>query len=393
MPELVSYYHGWMLRFLTAGESHGPALTVIVDGVPAGLVVSTKAISDELARRRLGYGRGPRMKIEKDELEITGGVRFGKTIGSPVSLLIRNSEWAKWERVMSAEGNPAGNILTEPRPGHADLAGMMKYGHDDARNVLERASARETAARTAAGALAKAFLAEIGVTVISHVVEIGGVMTDEVSPIPSDLERIDASPVRCLDPKAEKDMIEAIEKAGADGDSLGGVFEVIAHGVPVGLGSYAQWDRRLDSLIAQALMSIPAIKGIEIGDGFRVARLRGSEAHDEIYFTDGQFVRETDRAGGTEGGVSIGGSLRARAAMKPLSTLKKPLRTVDVSTKEPTTAFKERTDVCSVPAAAVVGESVVALVLAGLVLEKFGGDTIEDVQQAVTAFAGRISRT
>ena len=382
-----------MLRFLTAGESHGPALTVIVDGVPAGLAVSSKAISDELARRRLGYGRGPRMKIEKDELEITGGVRFGKTIGSPVSLLIRNSEWAKWERVMSAEGNPAGNVLTEPRPGHADLAGMMKYGHEDARNVLERASARETAARTAAGALAKALLAEIGVTVISHVVEIGGVMIDEVFPLPSDLERIDASPVRCLDPKAEKDMMEAIEKAGADGDSLGGVFEIIAHGVPVGLGSYAQWDRRLDSLMAQALMSIPAIKGVEVGDGFRVARLRGSEAHDEIYFSDGQFVRDTDRAGGTEGGVSIGGKLRARAAMKPLSTLKKPLRTVDVSTKEPTTAFKERTDVCSVPAAAVVGESVIALVLAGEVLEKFGGDTIEDVQGAVTAFTNRISRT
>ncbi|MBW3589086.1 MAG: chorismate synthase [Actinobacteria bacterium] len=381
------------MRFLTAGESHGPALTVIVDGVPAGLAVSTKAISDELARRRLGYGRGPRMKIERDELEITGGVRFGKTIGSPVSLLIRNSEWAKWERVMSAEGNPAGNVLTEPRPGHADLAGMMKYGHKDARNVLERASARETAARTAAGALAKAFLAEIGVTVISHVVEIGGVMTDEVSPLPSDLERIDASVVRCLDPKAEKEMIDAIENAGSDGDSLGGVFEVIAHGLPVGLGSYAQWDRRLDSLIAQALMSIPAIKGVEIGDGFGVARLRGSEAHDEIYFADGQFVRESDRAGGTEGGVSIGGKLRARAAMKPLSTLKKPLRTVDVSTKEPTTAFKERTDVCSVPAAAVVGESVIALVLAGEVLEKFGGDTIEDVQQAVTAFTDRISRT
>jgi len=382
-----------MLRFLTAGESHGPALTVIVDGVPAGLAVSSKAISDELARRRLGYGRGPRMKIEKDELEITGGVRFGKTIGSPVSLLIRNSEWAKWERVMSAEGNPAGNVLTEPRPGHADLAGMMKYGHEDARNVLERASARETAARTAAGALAKALLAEIGVTVISHVVEIGGVMIDEVFPLPSDLERIDASPVRCLDPKAEKDMMEAIEKAGADGDSLGGVFEIIAHGVPVGLGSYAQWDRRLDSLMAQALMSIPAIKGVEVGDGFRVARLRGSEAHDEIYFSDGQFVRDTDRAGGTEGGVSIGGKLRARAAMKPLSTLKKPLRTVDVSTKEPTTAFKERTDVCSVPAAAVVGESMIALVLAGEVLEKFGGDTIEDVQLAVTAFTNRISGT
>ena len=333
------------------------------------------------------------MKIEKDELEITGGVRFGKTIGSPVSLLIRNSEWAKWERVMSAEGNPAGNVLTEPRPGHADLAGMMKYGHEDARNVLERASARETAARTAAGALAKALLAEIGVTVISHVVEIGGVMIDEVFPLPSDLERIDASPVRCLDPKAEKDMMEAIEKAGADGDSLGGVFEIIAHGVPVGLGSYAQWDRRLDSLMAQALMSIPAIKGVEVGDGFRVARLRGSEAHDEIYFSDGQFVRDTDRAGGTEGGVSIGGKLRARAAMKPLSTLKKPLRTVDVSTKEPTTAFKERTDVCSVPAAAVVGESMIALVLAGEVLEKFGGDTIEDVQLAVTAFTNRISGT
>lgn len=381
------------LRFLTAGESHGPGLVATVEGLPAGVAVTAKAIGDELARRRLGYGRGPRMKIERDELEIMGGVRFGRTLGSPVALVIRNSEWGKWERVMSPEGDPAGNVLTEPRPGHADLAGMLKYGFDDARNVLERASARETAARTAAGALAKALLAEIGIKVVSHVVAIGGAeAAPDKRPGPDDLEAVDASQVRCLDSDAEARMVEEIEAAGEAGDSLGGVFEVIAYGLPAGLGSYVHWDRRLDARIAYALMSIPAIKGVEVGDGFQTAKLRGSQAHDEIFFEDGEFRRHTDHAGGTEGGVSIGGSLRARAAMKPLSTLKRPLRTVDVASKEPATAFKERTDVCSVPAAGVVGEAVVALVLAGAVLDKFGGDSLADLQAALAAYRRRISR-
>jgi chorismate synthase len=361
--------------------------------MPAGLPVTKKAIADELARRRLGFGRGPRMKVEADALELLSGVRFGRTLGSPISLVIRNSEWPKWERVMSPEGDRAGNVLTEPRPGHADLVGMLKYDFEDARDVLERASARETAARTAAGAVAKMLLSELGLAITSHVVAIGEVEADpSLRPRPEDLERVDASPVRCFDPDAEKRMIAAIESAGAAGDSLGGVFEVIAYGVPVGLGSYVHWDRRLDSRLAQALMSIPAIKGVELGDGFSVARVRGSKAHDEIFFEEGEFKRKTDRAGGTEGGVSIGGTLRMRAAMKPLSTLKQPLQTVDVATKEVASAFRERTDVCSVPAAAVVGEAVVALVLADAMLEKFGSDTVTDIQTAIAAYRTRIGK-
>lgn len=382
-----------MLRFLTAGESHGPALAVVVEGMPAHVPVAVKGISDELARRRLGYGRGPRMKIEQDTLELLSGVRFGRTLGSPISLVIRNSEWAKWERVMSPEGDPTGNVLTEPRPGHADLSGMLKYGFDDARDVLERASARETAARSAAGALAKMLLKELGIVVVSHVVAIGEVVTrSETRPGPEDLEKVDASPVRCLDAESEKSMLGAIESAGAAGDSLGGVFEVIAYGVPVGLGSYVSWDRRIDGRLAQALMSIPAIKGVEVGDGFAGARLRGTQAHDEIFIEGGELLRKTDRAGGTEGGMTVGGSLRLRAAMKPLSTLKSPLRTVDLSSGEAALAFRERTDVCSVPAAAVVGEAVVALVLAGAALEKFGGDSLEDVKNAMEAYRTRIRR-
>lgn len=382
-----------MFRFLTAGESHGPALSLIVDGMPSGVPVQKKAISDELARRRLGYGRGPRMKIEQDEIELLSGVRFGKSLGSPISLVIRNSEWPKWERVMSAEGTPAGNVLTEPRPGHADLAGMLKYGHEDARNVLERASARETAARTAVGSLAKMLLGELGISVVSHVVAIGGIeASPDARPGPGDLERIDSSPVRSFDASAEAKMIEEIEAAGEAGDSLGGIFEVIAFGVPVGLGSYVQFDRRIDSRLAQAVMSIPAIKGVEIGDGFSIAGRRGSQAHDEIFFEDGEFRRHTDRAGGTEGGMTIGGTLRLRAAMKPLSTLKRPLRTVDVATKESADAFRERTDVCSVPAAAVVGEAVVAIVLADAVLEKFGGDSLSDLRASIDSYQKRISQ-
>ena len=380
-----------MLRFLTAGESHGPALTVIVEGLPAGIPIQSKYISDELARRRLGYGRGPRMKIEQDQLELLSGLRFGLSLGSPISMIIRNSEWSKWERVMSPEGSPAGNVLTEPRPGHADLAGMQKYGFDDARNVLERASARETAARSAAGALAKQFLAQVGMSIVSHVVAIGSAEArSDVRPLPTDLEAVDASQVRCFDPDAESEMIRQIEAAGDVGDSLGGVIEVIAYGVLPGLGSHVHWDRRLDARLAQALMSIQAIKGVEIGDGFSVARLRGSQSHDEIFYQEGEYRRRTDRAGGTEGGISMGGTIRVRAAMKPLSTLKRPLQTVDVHTKEAVTAFKERTDVCSVPAAGVVGEAMVALVLADAVLEKFGGDSLSDIQGAISAYRARI---
>ncbi|MEO7803558.1 MAG: chorismate synthase [Actinomycetota bacterium] len=380
-----------MFRFLTAGESHGPALSLIVDGMPAGVPVETRVIVHELSRRRLGYGRGPRMKLEKDELELLSGVRFGKSLGSPISLVIRNSEWSKWERVMSAEGKPAGNRLTEPRPGHADLAGLMKYGFDDARDVLERASARETAARTAVGALAKSFLQQVGVEVISHVVSIGSAkISGSISPTPSDLEGIDASQVRCFEEEASERMVEQIEAAGAAGDSLGGVVEVIVFGVVPGLGSYVQWDRRLDARLAYALMSIPAIKGVELGDAFEVASLRGTQAHDEIFFEDGQYLRHTDRAGGTEGGMSIGGTLRMRAAMKPLSTLKSPLRTVDVETKQATVAFRERTDVCSVPAAAVVAEAVVAIVIADEMLRKFGADSLADIQLSIEAYRNRI---
>lgn len=382
-----------MLRFLTGGESHGPGLSLILDGMPAGVAVEAQFISAELARRRLGYGRGPRMKIEQDQLELLSGVRFGKSLGSPISIVIRNSEWSKWERVMSAEGAPAGNRLTEPRPGHADLAGMMKYGFNDARDVLERASARETAARTAVGALAKSFLLEVGVRVISHVVRIGSAnASGSLRPGPGDRDTIDASPVRCFDAAAAQHMVQQIEAAGEAGDSLGGIVEVIVFGVIPGLGSYVQWDRRLDARLAYALMSIPAIKGVELGDGFEVAALRGTQAHDEIFFEEGRYCRHTDRAGGTEGGMSIGGTLRMRAAMKPLSTLKSPLRTVDVETKEASVAFRERTDVCSVPAAGVVAEAVVALVVADEILRKFGGDSLFDIRSSIESYLSRIDK-
>ncbi|HEU5003525.1 MAG TPA: chorismate synthase [Actinomycetota bacterium] len=394
LPTVALAYHGAVIRYLTAGESHGPALTVIVEGLPAGIPVQTKSIGDELARRRLGYGRGPRMKFERDELELLGGVRFGRTLGSPVAIVIRNTEWAKWDRVMSPEGSPSGNVLTEPRPGHADLAGMLKYDFADARNVLERASARETAARTVAGALAKTLLAELGMRVVSHVVGIGAAQADPAGPrpIPADLEAIDASPVRCFDPVAALAMAAEIEAAQEAGDSLGGVFEVIAYGVPVGLGSHVHYDRKIDARLAYHLMSIQAIKGVEVGDGFALAGLRGTAAHDEIFFEDGELRRHSDRAGGTEGGMTIGPTLRVRAAMKPLATLKQRLRTVDMATGEAAGAFRERTDSCAVPAAAVVGEAVVAWVLAEAVVEKFGGDTLADLQGAMAAFRLRIRR-
>ncbi len=377
------------LRYLTAGESHGPGLVAIIEGLPSGLPVSVAAIGDELRRRRHGYGRGPRMNVERDELELMSGVRGGRTLGSPVGVLIRNSEWAKWSHVMPAEGKPGARALTKPRPGHADLPGMLKYDTEDARDILERASARETAARVAIGTFAKALLATVGVEVLSHVVSIGSVAVpgDKPAPTPGDLGRIDASPVRCADEEATEAMTRAIDAAAKEGDSLGGVVEVLAYGVPPGLGSHVHWDRKIDGRLAAALMAVPAIKGVEIGDGFAGAALPGSRAHDEIV---PGLERLTNRAGGTEGGMTIGGTLRARAAMKPLSTLKKRLRTVDMSTGEAAEAFQERTDVGAVPAAGVVCEAVVALVLADALLETFGGDTVGDLKASVDRYLGRV---
>lgn len=372
-----------MLRFLTAGESHGPALVVVVEGLPAGLPITVDAIGDELARRRLGFGRGPRMRFERDDVELLGGVRHGTTLGSPVSIVIHNTEWPKWQEEMSPAPGITEKPLTQPRPGHADLVGMQKYGFDDARNVLERASARETAARVAAGALAKALLAELGTAVISHVVRMGdaAVASDAARPGRDDLARIDESSVRCFDPAAEAAMVDAVKAAAKDGDSLGGVVEVLGFDVPVALGSHVHWDRRIDGRIAQALMSIQAMKAVEIGEGSAVAAERGSVAHDEILWSDADgYTRGSDRAGGIEGGMTTGSLLVARAAMKPLATLNRPvLRTVDVNTKEETVSFKERTDVTAVPAAGVVAETMVALVLADEVLRKFGGDSMREL--------------
>jgi chorismate synthase len=372
-----------VLRFLTAGESHGPALVVIVEGLPAGLPITIEDIASELARRRLGFGRGPRMRLEQDEVEFLGGIRHGRTLGSPVAVVIHNTEWPKWQDEMSPAPGATERPLRQPRPGHADLVGMQKYGFDDARDVLERASARETAARVAAGALAKALLGHLDTEILSHVVALGPAQTSrERRPKPADLETVDASPVRCFDPDAEAAMITEVEAAAKAGDSLGGVVEVLAYGVPPGLGSHVHWDRRIDGLIAQALMSIQAMKGVELGDGFDTAARRGSVAHDEILWdeTAGGYQRASTRAGGTEGGMTTGDLLAARVAMKPLSTLNRPvLQTVDVETKEPTVSFKERTDVTAVPASGVVAETMVALVLATEALRKFGGDSLDEV--------------
>ena len=373
-----------MLRFLTAGESHGPALVVTVEGLPAGLPILIGDVAAELARRRLGYGRGPRMRFETDEVEFLGGVRHGRTLGSPVAILVRNSEWAtgKWAEEMSSAPGQTASPLTQPRPGHADLAGMQKYGFTDARDVLERASARETAARVAAGALAKALLTHIDIAVLSHVVQMGAAHASvERRPTPADLAAVDASEVRCFDTDAEHDMIREIKEAAKAGDSLGGVLEVLGYGVPPGLGSHVHWDRRIDALLAQALMSIQAMKAVEIGEGQSVAGRRGSEAHDAIAWDpgDGTYRRESARAGGIEGGMTTGDLLVARVAMKPLATLNRPvLKTVDVETKEETVSFKERTDVTAVPAAGVVAETMVALVLASEALRKFGGDSLSE---------------
>jgi chorismate synthase len=382
-----------MLRFLTAGESHGPALVTIVEGLPAGLEFDVDGLGHELARRRLGLGRGARMRIERDELEVIGGIRHGRTLGSPVAVLIRNTEWPRWSETMSPapiEGETS--TLSKPRPGHADLAGMLKYDTHDARDILERASARETAARTIAGYLAKQLLASVGVTVLSHVVAVGKVTAPDLPlPAPGDLSAIDQSPVRCFHPEAGAAMVAEIEAAQAARDTLGGVVEVIAYGLPPGVGSHVHWDRRLDGLLAGALMSIQAIKGVEVGDGFKSARRRGSEAHDEIFF-EGGFHRSTNRAGGTEGGMTTGGPLRVRAAMKPISTVLKGLETVDVESKEPAQAFFERSDTCAVPAAGVVAEQMVAIALARELQRLFGGDTVDDFQAGAARYRGRLER-
>jgi chorismate synthase len=390
-----------MLRFLTAGESHGRSIVVIVEGVPAGLAFGAGAVQDELARRRLGYGRGPRMRFEQDEVTLIGGLRHGRTLGSPVAIEIANTEWPKWTEEMSPDPGAPERILTQPRPGHADLAGMQKYGFADARDVLERASARETAARVAAGSLAKAMLAELGIAVLSHIIALGGArVATPRRPLPEDLAAVDESEVRCFDPDAEKKMVAAIKAAAKAGDSLGGEAEVLAYGVPVGLGSHVQWDRKLDGLLAQALMSIQAVKGVEFGDGFALSDRRGSQAHDAVFWApdkaelSGGYERRTHRAGGIEGGMSTGGLIVARVAMKPLATLNRPvLETVDVVTKESVKSFRERTDVTAVPAMGVVAETMTALVLAAEALRKFGGDSMAELRRNKDAYMAALGET
>ena len=390
-----------MLRYLTAGESHGPALVAVLDGLPAGVQVTTRDLSNDLARRRLGYGRGARMSFEADEVDLTGGVRHGQTLGGPIAVRVGNTEWPKWQTVMAADPvdptvlaeQARSAPLTRPRPGHADLAGMQKYDVADARPVLERASARETAARVALGAVAKAFLRQVvGAEVLSHVVAIGGVSAPAgVIPAPGDEGRVDASPVRCADETASAAMVAEIDATRKAGDTLGGVVEVLVYGLPPGLGSHVQGDRRLDARLAGALMSIQAIKGVEVGDGFELARMRGSLAHDEIMRADGAIRRVTGRSGGTEGGMTTGEVLRVRAAMKPISTVPRALATVDTASGAAAVAINQRSDVCAVPAAGVVAEAMVALVVADAVLEKFGGDSVEETRRNVASYLKRLA--
>ncbi len=386
-----------MLRYLTAGESHGQALVVIVEGLPAGMKVTAEDIQAELGRRRLGYGRGPRQRFEQDEIVLIGGIRHGRTLGSPVAIEIKNSEWFRsdvWHEEMSPAPGATKKPLTQPRPGHADLTGMQKYGFTDARDVLERASARETAARVVAGALAKLLLKEIGVDILSHVTQMGSAKSvSNVRPTISDLSVVDDSPVRAFNKEAELAMITEIEAAAKDGDSLGGIVEVLAYGLPIGLGSYVHWDRKIDGLLAQAIMSIQAVKGVEIGDGFEVAGRRGSLAHDAISWDaeTKSYRRETTLAGGTEGGMTTGELMVVRAAMKPLATLNRPtLKTIDTVSKEETVSFKERTDVTAVPAMGVVAETMVALVLAAEAQRKFGGDSVEEFVRNAASYAASI---
>ncbi len=385
-----------MLRWLTAGESHGPSLVAILEGLPAHVRVTTDDLAASLARRRLGYGRGARMKFEQDAIRVLGGVRHGESQGGPIAIEIGNTEWPKWEKVMSAdpvdpvelEALARNAPLTRPRPGHADLVGMQKYAFDEARPILERASARETAARVALGRVASNFLEQAtGARIVSHVVSLGGVKAPAgVVPAPDDVERLDADEVRCLDPDASAAMVARIDQAHKDGDTLGGVVEVVVHGLPPGLGSHVHWDRRLDSKLAGALMGIQAIKGVEVGDGFELADTPGSLAHDEIVSTDEGLRRTSGRSGGTEGGMSTGEVLRVRAAMKPIATVPKALRTVDVATGEATVAHHQRSDVCAVPAAGIVAEAMVALVLADAVVEKFGGDSVAETRRNVESY-------
>ncbi len=385
-----------MFRWLTAGESHGRALVAVCEGVPAGVQVSTGDIAAALARRRAGYGRGARMTFEQDEVELTAGVRHGRTLGGPVAIRVANTEWPKWEAVMSADpvdpavldGVARNAPLTRPRPGHADLAGMQKFGHTDARPVLERASARETAARVALGEVARRLLSQVlGIEILSHVVAIGAItIPDGFMPGPADRDAIDADPVRCADPATSRAMVAEIDTAKKEGDTLGGVVEVLAFGLPPGLGSFTHWDRRLDARLAGALMSIQAIKGVEVGDGFTTATRRGSRAHDEIEATENGVARRTNRAGGIEGGMTTGEPLRLRAAMKPISTVPRALDTIDTSTGEPAKAINQRSDVTAVPAAGVVAEAMVALVLAEAAVEKFGGDSAEEMRRNAESY-------
>jgi len=388
-----------MLRVLTAGESHGPELVAVMEGLPAGVPISRAAIQEDLARRKLGYGRGSRMKFEEDELTISSGVRHGYTLGSPIALRIGNTEWPKWVEVMSPEpveltdkSRGRGAALTRPRPGHADLVGMQKYGFDEARPILERASARETAARVALGALARAFLGELGIRLVSHTLSIGPVQVPAGSalPTPDDVDALDADPLRCFDPATSAAMVEEVDSAKKDGDTLGGIVEVLAYGLPPGLGSHVHWDRRLDAKLAQALMSIQAIKGVEVGDGFETTRRRGSAAHDELYTAEDGITRSSDKAGGTEGGMSTGTVLRVRAGMKPIATVPRALHTVDVATGDSAQAHHQRSDVCAVPAAGVVAEAMVAVVLAEVVLEKFGGDSVAETRRNLEGYLAAI---
>lgn len=385
-----------MLRWLTAGESHGPSLVAILEGLPAHVRVTSADIADSLARRRLGYGRGARMKFEQDEVTLVGGIRHGETMGGPVAIEIGNTEWPKWEKVMSADPVDQAELdalarnapLTRPRPGHADLAGMQKYDFEEARPILERASARETAARVALGRVASNFLEQaVGARIVSHVIELGGVRAPAgMWPEPDDVTRLDEDEVRCLDADTSKLMVERIDQAHKDGDTLGGVVEVVVHGLPPGLGSHVHWDRRLDSRLAGALMGIQAIKGVEVGDGFELAATPGSLAHDEIVPTADGIRRTSGRAGGTEGGMTTGEILRVRAAMKPIATVPRALRTVDVATGEEAVAHHQRSDVCAVPAAGIVAEAMVALVLAEAVLEKFGGDSVAETHRNAASY-------
>lgn len=380
------------LKFLTAGESHGKGLSGILEGFPAGVELSEEWIAKDLARRQLGHGRGGRMKIETDHAEILTGVRHGKTLGSPIALWIQNRDWENWkaDRMAHEPIDPPTPEVTLPRPGHADLAGVQKFGFSDIRNVLERSSARETAIRVALGAICKALLRDLGIHIVSHVTQIGPVRSDTalIDTSPTINDRIDASPVRCLDQEAETKMIQHIDKTRKAGDSIGGVFEVVALGVPPGLGSYTHWDRKLDARIAGAMMSINAMKSVSLGDGLDVAEATGSQVHDEIVLKDGKVRRATNHAGGIEGGMSNGEAIQVQVTMKPIPTLARPLRSVDIKSGEPGSAHKERTDACAVPAASVIGESMLALVLADAILEKFGGDSLDQVKRHLEATRG-----